>query len=210
MEEIHRKPLYLMVKTYGFRFSDVPQETNPSTDLPSEVPRMVDHQRRRIGSHWRFQEFLGKNAWSHRANPTVNIEMCKNRLETEWFRERVYNWWMFWWIFHIELLVYWRVNIKNSDLPAKPWDFNTPKLGSNHEKLGLKVSSNELGFFLLCVSYLRINPDHMFFLILNVSFHWDDEVRLFCWISIFSMFHWKILRLGFGPCFSSIHGIHGS
>jgi len=95
MEEIHRKPLYLMVKTYGFpvfRCSPRNQSINGSSiggsqDGGSSAPKdWVSLEIPRVP---------GKNAWSHRANPTVNIEMCKNRLETEWFRERVYNWWMF-------------------------------------------------------------------------------------------------------------------
>ena len=82
---------------FRLRFS---QQTNPATDSPStpsphphnsptslEVPRMVDHQRRRIGSHWRLQELLGETALSESpANPKVNIEKdVQKAMESEWF-----------------------------------------------------------------------------------------------------------------------------
>lgn len=113
-------------------------------------PNKPIHQR----GHWRFPgwwiisaEGLGligdsKSSWekrarSHRANPTGNIEKdVQKAMETEWFRERVYNWWMFmdfphWTLSLLEgkyhKIVIYQLNngilpLQNWDLTMKNWD----------------------------------------------------------------------------------------
>ena len=267
MEKFHRKPLYLMVKTYGFPVKMFPKKPihwyegyhgtvdhfswlNPmksqffninhgkiSPETPTNLmvktygfpvkmfPNKPIHQR----GHWRFPgwwiisaEGLGligdsKSSWekrarSHRANPTGNIEKdVQKAMETEWFRERVYNWWMFmdfphWTLSLLEgkyhkIVIY---QLNNGILPLQNWDLTMKNWDSKFHPMSW-VSS-----IAMSISTCGVIQITCFF---DSQCVFPFEMMKSAWSVGFPYFpcftgrYWDWVS---APCFSSIHGIHGS
>ena len=171
-----------MVKTYGFPVKIFPKKPihqrifhppiSPSPQLAVALPLAPR-------GHWRFPgwwiisaEGLGligdsKSSWEKRARShrqtLGNIEKnVQKAMETEWFRERVYNWWMFMDFPHRTLslleskyhkIVIYQLN--NGILTLQSWDLAMKNWDSKFHPMSW-VSSCYVYF------YLRIYRSHVF------------------------------------------------